>query len=204
MSPFLRKVIVIIIALLVPIIPFLIIGEIPGEKWLSRTDDNAFFFGLTGASLLTSDILLPIPSSIVGTILGARLGIFPGLIWTWSGLMVGNVIGFVAGKYLLKSITFEMSETPTRVVLFLSRPVPVFAEAAAITAGAANTSIRQFLIACALGNVIYAGVLSTNGALLIPKSLVGPGLVLPMALPVITWLFWRRFTRQSKYRAKKH
>ena len=198
MSPFLRKVLVIIIALLVPIVPFLIIGEFPGEKWLSKTDDNAFLFGLTGASLLTSDILLPIPSSIVGTFLGARLGIFTGWVWTWSGLMVGNLIGFAAGRYHLKSLKVEMSETPTQVILFLSRPVPVFAEAAAITAGAANTSIRQFIIACAAGNAIYAGVLAINGALLIPKSLAGPGLVLPMALPVITWLIWRRFSQQQK------
>ncbi|MBT6051344.1 MAG: hypothetical protein HOG49_31470, partial [Candidatus Scalindua sp.] len=165
MSPYLRRVIVIIIALLIPIVPFLIIGEIPGEKWLSRADDNAFIFGLTGASLLTSDILLPIPSSIIGTFLGARLGILSGWVWIWSGLMVGNLIGFAAGKYLLKSIKIDVSKTPTQVSLFLSRPVPVFAEAAAITAGAANTSIKQFLIACAAGNAIYAGVLSTNGAL---------------------------------------
>jgi uncharacterized membrane protein YdjX (TVP38/TMEM64 family) len=193
MSPYLRRVTVIIIALLIPIVPFLIIGEIPGEKWLSRADDNAFIFGLTGASLLTSDILLPIPSSIIGTFLGARLGILSGWAWIWSGLMVGNLIGFAAGKYLLKSIKIDMSETPTQVILFLSRPVPVFAEAAAITAGAANTSIKQFLIACAAGNAIYAGVLSANGALLIPQSLAGPGLILPMALPVITWLVWRRY-----------
>ena len=193
MSPYLRRVTVIIIALLIPIVPFLIIGEIPGEKWLSRADDNAFIFGLTGASLLTSDIFLPIPSSIIGTFLGARLGILSGWAWIWSGLMVGNLIGFAAGKYLLKSIKIDMSETPTQVILFLSRPVPVFAEAAAITAGAANTSIKQFLIACAAGNAIYAGVLSTNGALLIPQSLAGPGLILPMALPVITWLVWRRY-----------
>ena len=196
MSPYLRRVIVIIIALLIPIVPFLIIGEIPGEKWLSRADDNAFIFGLTGASLLTSDILLPIPSSIIGTFLGARLGILSGWVWIWSGLMVGNLIGFAAGKYLLKSIKFDMSETPTQVILFLSRPVPVFAEAAAITAGAANTSIKQFLIACAAGNAIYAAVLSTNGALLIPQSLAGPGLILPMALPVITWLVWRRYAHK--------
>ena len=196
MSPYLRRVIVIIIALLIPIVPFLIIGEIPGEKWLSRADDNAFIFGLTGASLLTSDILLPIPSSIIGTFLGARLGILSGWAWIWSGLMVGNLIGFAAGKYLLKSIKIDVSKTPTQVILFLSRPVPVFAEAAAITAGAANTSIKQFLIACAAGNAIYAGVLSANGALLIPQSLAGPGLILPMALPVITWLVWRRYANK--------
>lgn len=191
MAPLLRKIIVIIAALLVPIVPFLIIGEIPGEKWLSRTDDNAFLFGLSGALLLTSDILLPIPSSIVGTFLGARLGILSGWICVWSGLMAGNMIGYFAGRYFLTSIKANMSGNPTLIILFLSRPVPVFAEAAAITAGAANISIRQFLIACAAGNTIYAGILSINGALLIPKSLVGPGLVLPMALPAVAWLIWK-------------
>ncbi len=197
MPPYLRRVIVIIVALLIPIVPFLIIGEIPGEKWLSRTDDNALLFGLTGASLLTSDILLPIPSSIIGTFLGARLGILSGWIWTWAGLMIGNFVGFTVGRYLLTSLNARLSETPTWIILFLSRPVPVFAEAAAIASGAAKTSLRQFLIACAAGNAIYAGVLSTNGALLIPKSLVGPGLVLPMALPLVTWLIWRWCIRRQ-------
>ena len=58
---------VILLSILIPIIPFVIIGELPGERWLSATDDNALLFGITGMGLLTSDVLLPIPSSIVGT-----------------------------------------------------------------------------------------------------------------------------------------
>ena len=72
---------VILLAILIPIIPFVIIGELPGERWLSSTDDNALLFGITGMGLLTADVLLPIPSSIVGTMLGARLGFIPG--WAW-------------------------------------------------------------------------------------------------------------------------
>ena len=54
-----RQSIVIIAALLVPILPFVIIGELPGERWLSSADENAWLFGLTGSGLLMLDIALP-------------------------------------------------------------------------------------------------------------------------------------------------
>ena len=153
---------------------------------------------MESAGLLASDILLPIASSVVGTFLGARLGVVSGCVWIWVGLMLGNSIGYVAGRYLLSSAKMTVSEDPTLAVLFISRSVPVLAEAVTITAGAAKTSVRHFLITCAAGNGIYSGVLAANGAVLIPESLVGPGLVLPMALPAIAWLSWRWHVSRRK------
>ena len=72
-----RQLAIIIAALLVPIVPFVIIGELPGERWLSATDDDALRFALAGGGLLALDILLPVPSSIVATLLAARLGLSP-------------------------------------------------------------------------------------------------------------------------------
>jgi hypothetical protein len=34
------------------IVPFAVFGELPGERWLSATDDNALVFGATGTTLL--------------------------------------------------------------------------------------------------------------------------------------------------------
>jgi len=34
-----------------------------------------------------------------------------------------------------------------------------------------------------------------NGAALLPEGLAGPGLVLPMIVPVAAWLIWRARTR---------
>ena len=41
--------------LVIPILPFAVIGELSGEQWLSRTDDNGLLFGLTGGALLAGD-----------------------------------------------------------------------------------------------------------------------------------------------------
>jgi len=191
-----RLVLVIVIALLIPIIPFAIIGELPGERWLSASDDNALLFGLSGGGLLAADVLLPIPSSIVGTLLGARLGFVVGGLWAWSGLLLGNLIGFFLGRLLLSRYVGDLPTTPTLLILFASRPVPVLAEAVTFAAGAGKMPLLPFLGVSALGNGLYALALAGNGAALLPDALLGPGLVVPMLLPVVAWSLWRWLARR--------
>ena len=87
-GPHKRGLLIIAAAVCIPLVPFFIIGEMPGERWLSATDSHAWLFALAGAGLLASDILLPIPSSIVGTMLGAPLGFVAGFIATFPGLCI--------------------------------------------------------------------------------------------------------------------
>lgn len=187
--------IVIIAALLVPIVPFVIIGELPGEQWLNSTDENAWLFGLTGSGLLTLDIALPIPSSILGTLLGARLGFWSGTVFTTLGLVAGNMLGYALARFALtrfRSHLPEFPETTSLAIVFLTRPVPIVAEAIALTAGATRMPTLQYFYACSAGNLIYAIVLAGNGAAFVPQSLLGPGLLVPMLLPVAAWMLWRK------------
>jgi uncharacterized membrane protein YdjX (TVP38/TMEM64 family) len=192
-----RSVLIITAALCIPLVPFFIIGELPGDQWLSAKDDRAMAFALTGAGLLAVDALLPIPSSIVGTLLGARLGLAAGFLAAFGGMMTGQVLAYAASRWLLRNREQALPSAPTLLAVFLSRPVPVLAEAIAIAAGAARVSWAQFLLACGAGNAIYAGALALNGAALIPGAPVGPGLVLPMLLPAGAWLTWRALHRRS-------
>ena len=192
-----RLVTVIVLALLVPIVPFVVIGELPGERWLSARDDDAALFGATGAGLLAADVLLPVPSSIVGTLLGARLGTAAGFLWAWLGMMAGSLAGYAAGRLVRRALPAEAPAAPTLALLFLSRPVPVLAEATTIAAGVTRTPLASFAGVVALGNGILALALAANGAALLPAALAGPGLILPMALPVAGWLLWRRHRRHA-------
>ena len=164
---------------------------------MSATDQGAIPFALTGAGLLAADVLLPIPSSIVGTMLGARLGFLPGFAAAFVGMTTGQVLAYAASRRLLRKRSGALPAAPTLAAVFLSRPVPVLAEAVAIAAGAARVSWPQFLLACSTGNLFYAGALALNGAELLPGSLLGPGLILPMLLPVAAWLLWRTMHRNS-------
>jgi uncharacterized membrane protein YdjX (TVP38/TMEM64 family) len=176
----------------------------PGERWLSATDDHAWLFALAGAGLLASDILLPIPSSIVGTMLGARLGFAAGFLATFAGLMTGQVIAYAASRWLLRRESGDLPVAPTMMAIFLSRPVPVLAEAMAMAAGASNLRWGQFLLACGSGNLVYALALALNGAELVPRAMLGPGLLLPMLLPVAGWFVWQWTRRSTSTGDSKH
>ena len=195
-----RIVLLITIALLIPILPFVVIGELPGERWLSAFDDNALLFGITAAGLLAGDILLPVPSSIIGTLLGARMGFMSGWLFAWFGLVTGSMIGYFVGRIALARLNTELPETITAVTLFVSRPVPVLAEAIAFAAGASRMPLTKFLAVSIAGNGLYALVLTANGASLLADQWISAGLIIPFALPVLAWLIWQYATRTRRQR----
>jgi len=190
-----RTFLLIAVALAIPIVPFVAIGELPGERWLDASGNDAFVFGITGGGLLAADVLIPVPSTIIRTLLGARLGFLSGWLWAWAGLVLGNAVGYAIGRFGLRRLGAALPETPTAVVLILSRPVPVVAEAITFAARGTGMAWPSFLLAVVSANGIFAGLLAANGAALLPDAFLGPGLVLPMALPVAAWLGWRWYRR---------
>ena len=87
------------------------------------------------------------------------------------------------------------------IILILSRPVPILAEAVAIAAGATRTPIMRTVAACATGNLIYAGILAADGAALLATGWTGPGIILPLLVPVAGWLLWRWWARKGQQKA---
>jgi len=210
----LRVLWILLVAALVPLVPFALIGELPGDRWLHAAGASALAFGAAGAGLLALDVLLPIPSSVVGALLGGRLGFGAGFACAFVGLCIGHAVGYAIGRLVPRKWavpraerdgdrqvrpvqrTGQLEGAPTLMVVFLSRPVPVLAEAVAITAGATRMRLPHFLASAALGNAVYAGALAGNGAALLPQGLAGPGLILPMSLPVIAYALWRARARR--------
>jgi membrane protein DedA with SNARE-associated domain len=107
------------------------------------------------------------------------------------------VLAYAVSRRVFARRVDALPAAPTLAVLFLSRPVPVLAEAVALAAGAARLGWPRFLAACGAGNVVYAGALAVNGASLVPEAPLGAGLVLPMALPALGWLAWRVVRRAA-------
>jgi 3-dehydroquinate synthase len=194
-SALLRALAVLSAAMLVPIVPFVVIGELPGERWLEGSGASSLGFGALGAGVLALDVLLPIPSSIVGAMLGGRLGFAAGFTWAFLGLCTGQLTGYVLGRLLPARWASELAEAPSVAFVFLSRPVPVLAEAVSIAAGVERMPFLQFMAAGAIGNAIYAAAMAGDGAALLPQGLLGPGLILPMLVPVVAYVAWKRLAR---------
>lgn len=189
---------ILVIAVAVPIVPFLLIGELPGERWLSAVDGNALIFGLCSTGLLVADVLLPVPSSIVITVMGARLGFVPGWGLAWIGLSLGNAAGYAIGRLWPERLASEVpAERPTFLALLVSRPVPILAEALALAAGAVRVDFKSMWLACAAGNALYTFVLAAFGATLLPEASTGVWLFLAVLVWVSAWSAWRFFGRSE-------
>lgn len=193
----LRALGVLLAATLIPIVPFAIIGELPGDRWLQSSSTDDLSFGALGAALLALDVLLPIPSSILGALLGGRLGFAQGFAWAWLGLCTGQTAGYALGRLLPSRWASELPSTPTFALVFLSRPVPVLAEAVAIAAGVERLPFARYFVTGALGNAIYAAAMAADGAALLPQGVLGPGLIAPMLVPVIAYVAWKRLAKRS-------
>jgi len=190
-----RLLAVIAVSALLLSLPFALVGELPGERWLSAADARAPVFAATGALLLAADVLLPVPSSAVGLMLGARLGLLLGFVCCLVGLILGHAIGYALGRLAPRRWAPSAPSAPSMLGVFLSRPVPMLAEALALSAGATRMPLRHFLLSAALGDTIYAAALSAAGAKLLPSGAYALALIVPMLLLAAAGWAARRWLR---------
>lgn len=130
------------------------------------------------AALLASDLLLPVPSSIVSTAAGALLGFAPGALASWLGMTAGCMLGYWLGqrgarepaRRLLGDAELQrMSRFQDRWgvwTVLLLRPVPVLAEASVLFAGMGAISFRRFLAVAAAANAVISAAYAYLGAYL--------------------------------------
>lgn len=116
------------------------------------------------AGLLTADVLLPVPSSLVMVANGALFGLVGGSAIS----LIGNVMGFLFAYWLgsqssplvQKSVPSQELDRGTRALrkwgalaLILTRPLPILAETTAIMAGVSKLPFTKSLIAATVGSL---------------------------------------------------
>lgn len=199
-----RQLLLIATLLAIPIVPFLIFGhqlEASITDWLSLelspgTVAAAVF------SLLASDILLPVPSSVVITFAGRMLGFWYGAGVAWCGMTAGAVLAFwlvrVFGRPLARRLSSdrELARTDALVsrwgvlVLVLARPVPVLAEASVLLMGTTQLGWWRFLIAVGLSNFGIAAAYAALGNRVQLPVAVAASIALPLLTAVVARWFW--------------
>ena len=112
-GPLLRWAIIIFLVLLVPIVPFLIFGpafEAEVRRYLDRIESSWILATLV-AVVLATDVFLPVPSSLVSTLAGAKLGIGLGTLsfvaWDDGGCLRWICSGSLAGTFRWQSVGRE-------------------------------------------------------------------------------------------------
>jgi uncharacterized membrane protein YdjX (TVP38/TMEM64 family) len=199
MRELVRPLLVVGLALLVPIVPFLGFGPwLEGriEGWLDPPPAPAMV-ALATVALLSTDVLLPIPSSVVSTVAGAQLGIVGATLASWLGMTFGAAFGFALAKWCGRPLAerFSSSDDLDRLdalagrygawILIVTRALPILAEAAVLLMGTTRLSWRRFLPAIMLSNLGIAAVYSVLGHLARDRGQLLWAIAVSIALPLL-------------------
>jgi 3-dehydroquinate synthase len=157
--------------LLMVLVPYLI-WEQPINQMTAAFLSSSNKFEVSGVVilLLTLDVFLPVPSSVVGTGSGLLLGWQLGFLSTFVGLMLGSLLGFSVGhlfrqtffhRYFadheFRHVSYDLANYGFLVLLLL-RGVPVLAEMSVLAAGFHRYSTTRFVLAMILANTVLAAI----------------------------------------------
>lgn len=198
-----------LLPLLFIILPFLLVGGEIEALIARRVAEGPGWpaIGLAVAGALAVDPLLPIPSSLVATLAGARLGFWGGTIANAIGLSLAVPIGLMIGRAGRAALPAWL--TPTHRVrrwldrhalaaVLICRPVPVLAEASLIIVGAAGRSSWRLLLMLVPVNLclgsLYAGAGALAGGSDAPVAWLGAGTV---AIPALFTLLAMRLSLRA-------
>lgn len=211
MSRLLRPLLLLTLVLLVPIVPFLIWGD-RIEPWVSRWGAESSSRPLLAAGilgLLSTDVLLPIPSSFLSTLGGARLGWLVGTLVSWGGMTVGACLGFGAARTWGRPLALRWTraedleamrgavEHGGAAVLILARAVPVVAEASVLLVGLHGWPWRRFLPPVLASNFGIALAYSAFGEWAQRHAWLPLALGASVALPVVVMVAWRSVSSRN-------
>jgi len=187
-------VLLVVVVLAVPIVPFLIFGP-RMEQWIDQSLQShlspTIIAGATVA-LLAVDILLPIPSSVVSTVAAHHLGFCLATACSWLGMTLGATLAFLAARLLGRAVVLRLSrredlECADRLsqhygptFLVLARAVPVVAEASVLLLAISSLPTRRFLLPVALSNLGIAAAYSLLGSTVSLPAAIAASLALPL------------------------
>ena len=202
----------ILITLLIPIGPFLLFGD-QLEDWTTRLFEQEWLASrpsLTGLLIiasLTSDILLPIPSSAICTLAGRLLGTVSGTVvcWlglngsTWIGYFLGSRFGWPVAHWLCSRESLHSAENKIQKwgvwPIVALRGFPVLAEASVLIAGVYRFPARLFWPPVLVANLGIALSFVAIGEISSHYGWFSLALPISLGLPIawlVMWLFiWK-------------
>ncbi|MEW4452841.1 VTT domain-containing protein [Bremerella sp. JC817] len=212
MPTFLKVFVLIAVALAIPIVPFVIWGhdiEQAAAAW-EETHASPGLMAIVLFLLLSLDVFLPVPSSLVNTLAGAKLGLLAGGAVCFAGLTVGAAFGFGLAKLAGPALQRRwMAEEDVRnlqkfandwgvVTLVVTRALPILAEAAVVLLGVQGLSWRKFWPPVLLANAGISVAYAAFGQVAAEQEWLVIALAISAGLPLLLTFFARRWLQSQR------
>lgn len=196
---------------LLPIVPVVLLGE----SWASgfwewaQGDAAPFWLALAAMALLAADIFLPVPSGPLLVFTAAQLGAAWAVGIGAVGLTLGAWLGYWAARLGGRRVALRWAsqqeldrwesvfQNEGTWLLFLTRPLPIVAEAVVLAAGLGRMPATRFLIVVAIANTLIAVVYAVLGQYAAENDIVLIVVVVVAAAPLVVMRLVRRRRTRS-------
>jgi len=192
------------VVLLIPVVPFVFVGESLEARMTGWLDEAlpAPTVAAMVVGLLATDVFLPVPSSVVATFGGHRLGFMAGTAVAWLGMTLGAAIAFGLARLLGRRLAIRLSSEAAMdridtlserlgpMLLVLTRPVPVMAEAAVLFLGTTRLPWQRFVLPLALSNLGIAVAYSALGDLVQLPIALAAAIAVPLLSTIVAKVVW--------------
>jgi uncharacterized membrane protein YdjX (TVP38/TMEM64 family) len=171
-----RTSLLLFITFLAIILPFCLFGNLINawtDGLIKQAGSHRLLTGGLLTLLLSVDIVMPIPSSLVSTACGMILGFTRGTLTSFIGMSLSAAAGYLMGRTASPAVERMIGQNELALLrdfqhrhgawmLLALRPVPVLAEASILFSGLTRQPLPNVLSAMVVGNLavsmVYAAV----------------------------------------------
>jgi len=183
------------------ILLFLLFGNIEPffEDLLNQSQNNPFKYAVLSFIILVSDIILPVPSSIVMYLNGAILGFAGGFLLSFVSVILSSITGYFIGRGSSAVLKSEADISANKIMekygypaILLTRGIPIISESICIVCGFNKFDFATYLMMNIVGYVPICLVYSYFGSIALNKNLFLISFGGSLLITFVLWLFGRR------------
>ena len=165
---------------------------------LLESQENINSYSVLSFLVLSLDIFVPVPSSLVMILNGRILGIFPAILLSTTSGLLSSTIGFYIGRKSESLIDRFFSPKEKRLsskiflkygksAILFSKALPIISEALSFLSGTTTISFKTFFFYSFIGHLIISAVYAYAGnfSTAIDSNILSAGIIL-----IVLLLFW--------------
>ncbi len=160
---------------------------------------GGFIAAVVGTGLLISDIVLPVPSSLIMIANGALFGLVLGGVLSLLGGLGSSLLGFWIGRRSTRLVQRFVPEDERRkadhlmerwgmIAIIATRPIPLVSETLSIVAGGTSLRWRAMVGASVLGLAPGAAIYAATGVYAVTLESSVWSFVVVLAVALMFWL----------------
>ena len=175
--------------------------EVYFEELLSTAQNNQSGYSWLSFLVLSSDIVLPVPSSIIMYTNGLALGLLKGALLSLASVMVGSTVGYYLGRAsAFRSTTSDKAmaimEKYGALGIIITRGIPILSESIVFTAGYNRLNFKLFTLLNFIGYLPVCFIYAYFGQLAQDANLFLISFAASLLVSVALWVFGKKMIAQ--------